>query len=251
MSYLGAGLKSWTKHGDSPVSEADIAVDKFLRERLTRLLPDAGWLSEETEDDRARLDAARRLGGRSDRRHARLSSTAAPTGRSSVALVEHGRPLRAARVRPDGRRALSRGRRRRRDARRRAAGGERERQLSTARARPGRSRCSASSASIAPALRRRAEGPFARAAPRARRVGQARRRVRLAGQPRLGPCRRRSHRARGRRRADHVRRANRWSTTAATRAMPRWSRPGRAARAADRDHAANGARAGALHESLA
>ena len=58
-SLRGEGLKFWTKHGDSPVSEADLAVDKLLRERLTRLLPDAAWLSEETEDDRARLSTAR------------------------------------------------------------------------------------------------------------------------------------------------------------------------------------------------
>jgi myo-inositol-1(or 4)-monophosphatase len=51
--------KSWSKHGGSPVSEADIAVDNFLRERLMQLAPDCGWLSEETEDDRARLNASR------------------------------------------------------------------------------------------------------------------------------------------------------------------------------------------------
>jgi myo-inositol-1(or 4)-monophosphatase len=52
-------LKQWTKHGGSPVTEADIAVDRLLRERLTRLVPDVGWLSEESEDDRARLGGAR------------------------------------------------------------------------------------------------------------------------------------------------------------------------------------------------
>ena len=52
-------LKSWTKGGGSPVTEADIAVDRLLRERLTRLVPDVGWLSEESEDDRARLGGSR------------------------------------------------------------------------------------------------------------------------------------------------------------------------------------------------
>jgi myo-inositol-1(or 4)-monophosphatase len=47
-------LKSWTKGKSSPVSEADIAVDALLRERLLAI-HDAGWLSEETEDDKARL----------------------------------------------------------------------------------------------------------------------------------------------------------------------------------------------------
>ena len=49
--------KSWSKQGGSPVSEADIAVDNFLRERLSELAPDCGWLSEESEDDLARLHA--------------------------------------------------------------------------------------------------------------------------------------------------------------------------------------------------
>ncbi len=48
-------LRSWTKQGNSPVSEADIAVDDFLRERLRR--DGFGWLSEESQDDRARLNA--------------------------------------------------------------------------------------------------------------------------------------------------------------------------------------------------
>ena len=51
-------LRQWTKAGSSPVSEADLAVDEFLRRRLGALAPGAGWLSEETEDDAARLDAA-------------------------------------------------------------------------------------------------------------------------------------------------------------------------------------------------
>ena len=45
---------SWIKGASSPVSEADLAVDALLRERLPAIR-DAGWLSEETEDDPARL----------------------------------------------------------------------------------------------------------------------------------------------------------------------------------------------------
>ena len=45
---------NWIKGVSSPVSEADIAVDALLRERLLSIR-DAGWLSEETEDDPARL----------------------------------------------------------------------------------------------------------------------------------------------------------------------------------------------------
>ncbi|GGC67495.1 inositol monophosphatase family protein [Chelatococcus reniformis] len=45
-----------TKHGGSPVSDADLAVDRYLRQVLSQGLPQAGWLSEESADDRARLD---------------------------------------------------------------------------------------------------------------------------------------------------------------------------------------------------
>lgn len=44
------------KAGNSPVSDADEAVDAFLKDTLTAALPSAGWLSEETRDDRSRLD---------------------------------------------------------------------------------------------------------------------------------------------------------------------------------------------------
>ncbi len=49
----------WDKGGDDPVSEADFAVDKHLHHRLLSARPDYGWVSEETEDDAARLDAER------------------------------------------------------------------------------------------------------------------------------------------------------------------------------------------------
>lgn len=50
-------LRQWTKGASSPVSEADIAVDEFLRGRLLGLGTGYGWLSEETEDNPTRLDA--------------------------------------------------------------------------------------------------------------------------------------------------------------------------------------------------
>ncbi len=43
------------KNGGSPVTEADFAVDDFLREGLRAFAPDAAWLSEETADSEARL----------------------------------------------------------------------------------------------------------------------------------------------------------------------------------------------------
>src|SRR5262249_61019503 len=48
-------LRQWTKGASSPVSEADLAVDDFLRQRLGSMTPGAAWLSEETEDDPARV----------------------------------------------------------------------------------------------------------------------------------------------------------------------------------------------------
>src|SRR5262249_24497856 len=52
-------IKSWMKDGTSPVSEADLAVDALLRERLQTTGIADGWLSEETEDEPARLSADR------------------------------------------------------------------------------------------------------------------------------------------------------------------------------------------------
>jgi myo-inositol-1(or 4)-monophosphatase len=49
--------KVWEKSANNPVSDIDMAVDALLKTRLMAILPEAGWLSEETVDDPARLDA--------------------------------------------------------------------------------------------------------------------------------------------------------------------------------------------------
>ena len=49
-------MKHWEKGYDDPVSEADHAVDEFLRKKLLESRPQYGWLSEETEDDLKRLN---------------------------------------------------------------------------------------------------------------------------------------------------------------------------------------------------
>jgi myo-inositol-1(or 4)-monophosphatase len=59
MGYFGKSPEVWMKGGTSPVSEADYAADKYLRETLLAARPDYGWLSEETADDPARLSARR------------------------------------------------------------------------------------------------------------------------------------------------------------------------------------------------
>ena len=50
-------VRHWIKGHNSPVSDADLAVDTFLREKLSR--PDIGWLSEESADDLKRLQSER------------------------------------------------------------------------------------------------------------------------------------------------------------------------------------------------
>ena len=53
--FYGGDYKRWNKDGGSPVTEADLAVNAFLRERLTTARPGYGWLSEENADDPSRL----------------------------------------------------------------------------------------------------------------------------------------------------------------------------------------------------
>lgn len=49
----------WDKaDGAGPVTEADLEVNAHLEQMLRRARPDYGWLSEESTDDPARLDAA-------------------------------------------------------------------------------------------------------------------------------------------------------------------------------------------------
>jgi myo-inositol-1(or 4)-monophosphatase len=59
MRHFRNDPEVWMKNGTSPVSAADIAVDTFLRETLIEARPDYGWLSEETADSSARLEARR------------------------------------------------------------------------------------------------------------------------------------------------------------------------------------------------
>ncbi|MFT7028047.1 MAG: myo-inositol-1(or 4)-monophosphatase [Paracoccaceae bacterium] len=60
LRHFRGDLKSWDKAGGlGPVSEADLEVDAMLTERLLAARADHGWLSEETEDDPARLSRRR------------------------------------------------------------------------------------------------------------------------------------------------------------------------------------------------
>jgi myo-inositol-1(or 4)-monophosphatase len=87
-------LKSWTKGGTSPVSEADLAVDALLRDRLLAI-HNVGWLSEETEDDPARLgETDVWVVDPIDGTRAYLAGL--PDWAISAALVSGGRPIVAA-----------------------------------------------------------------------------------------------------------------------------------------------------------
>jgi myo-inositol-1(or 4)-monophosphatase len=89
-------FKHWTKGADnSPVCEGDIAVNNLLHVRLLELVPQAGWLSEETEDDpAARAAAYVWIVDPIDGTRAYITGRADWT--ISVALVENDRPLVAA-----------------------------------------------------------------------------------------------------------------------------------------------------------
>jgi len=56
--FYGGDYKQWSKEGGSPVTEADLAVNKYLLDHLIAARPDYGWLSEENTDDPARLSRA-------------------------------------------------------------------------------------------------------------------------------------------------------------------------------------------------
>jgi myo-inositol-1(or 4)-monophosphatase len=95
LSMFRNDVRAWNKENASPVTEADLAVDNFLRERLTGIDPAIGWLSEETVDAPERLmkerlwivdpiDGTRSfIAGRED-------------WAVCAALVERGRPVAAA-----------------------------------------------------------------------------------------------------------------------------------------------------------
>ncbi|MDB5694655.1 MAG: inositol monophosphatase [Sphingomonas bacterium] len=81
-----------TKADGSPVSEVDLAVDALLHERLTALLPEAGWLSEETADAPDRL-AKRRVWVVDPIDGTRAYMQGRDGWCVSVALVEDGRAV--------------------------------------------------------------------------------------------------------------------------------------------------------------
>jgi len=99
LSYFRRDPLVWEKDGGSPVSEADIAVDRRLGELLLGERPDYGWLSEETADSGLRLDRERvfvidPIDG------TRAFIAGAKDWTVSLAVVEAGRPVVAVLVAP-------------------------------------------------------------------------------------------------------------------------------------------------------
>lgn len=59
-AYFRRDPRVWDKpDAQGPVTEADLAVDRLLRERLCAARPDHGWYSEESPEDPARLSHRR------------------------------------------------------------------------------------------------------------------------------------------------------------------------------------------------
>ncbi|GER03903.1 hypothetical protein JCM17846_15850 [Iodidimonas nitroreducens] len=50
LGYFGTPVRAWEKNPNDPVSEADLAVNDLLHERL-QIDHETGWLSEESRDD--------------------------------------------------------------------------------------------------------------------------------------------------------------------------------------------------------
>jgi myo-inositol-1(or 4)-monophosphatase len=92
QSHFGAGRRSWYKGPGQVVTEADLAVDALLHDRLRDARPNYGWLSEERVDDGSRTRCARAwvvdpIDG------TRAFAEGVPQFAISVALVERGEPL--------------------------------------------------------------------------------------------------------------------------------------------------------------
>lgn len=88
----GGAVRQWSKADASLVCEVDLDVDTRLKTLLGALAPDAGWLSEETADDPARLGRRRLwcvdpIDGTRDFLRGRSGWAV------SIALVEEGAPV--------------------------------------------------------------------------------------------------------------------------------------------------------------
>jgi myo-inositol-1(or 4)-monophosphatase len=99
LDLAGEGVSIHTKSDHSPVTTADLAVDRLIHEAVTRHFPDDGWLSEERPDATERLTKKRVwILDPIDGTRAFIKNV--PQFCISAALVENGSPLVGAVLNP-------------------------------------------------------------------------------------------------------------------------------------------------------
>lgn len=91
LGYFRNDPEVWLKAGQSPVSAADLAADRYLRETLLSARPGYGWLSEESPADPARGGARTFVVDPVDGTRGFIEGL--NLWCVSVAVVEAGRPL--------------------------------------------------------------------------------------------------------------------------------------------------------------
>lgn len=99
LKYYRSSFSVADKSPDNPVTDADLAADTLLRQGLGELLPEAGWLSEETADNPKRLSKSKcwvvdPIDGTKE------FVMGIPEFSVSVALVEDGLPALAVIINP-------------------------------------------------------------------------------------------------------------------------------------------------------
>ncbi|HEY9056168.1 MAG TPA: 3'(2'),5'-bisphosphate nucleotidase CysQ [Aurantimonas sp.] len=93
MRFFRRDPAVWWKEGNSPVSEADIAVDAFLKDALVGARPSYGWVSEEMEQAEDRKAEADRFFVVDPIDGTRAFLRGEDTWCVSIAVIEQGRPV--------------------------------------------------------------------------------------------------------------------------------------------------------------
>lgn len=92
MRFFGTKHERWEKGPGQIVTEADLAIDRYLHATLRRERAEDGWLSEETVDDRHRLER-RRVWVVDPIDGTRSFAEGTPEFAVSVALLVENRPV--------------------------------------------------------------------------------------------------------------------------------------------------------------